>query len=104
MDNYKPLKLIKIEVPEELTSLAGYDYGRLLSTKQVLSELECDNDEKVVVVFPDKISRAATSFVGGFISGVSSKVKGEDFSRRIVVEGSESLKSCFFYFCTNYFG
>ena len=79
---------IIIDLPKDLTSLAGNSFGR-----EIFDDFIDINtlSKKTILVFPDNIERVAIGFVQGFIS----KVGPENFKKLFELEGNPKFIKSF---------
>ena len=58
--------IIKLELDENATRLAGNPYGREIYRKQVKDKIDINNIN--TIEFPERIKKVASSFVQGFFT------------------------------------
>ena len=64
---------IKLKFENTTTRLAGNPYGKEIYDSQVKGKYE-DFSEPLIIVFPDNITKVASSFVQGFFSDLVEKI------------------------------
>ena len=74
-------KKVKIDLPNELTALAGNEYGREIFDTFVEPKM---NYGKIVVEFPENIRMVAIGFVQGFIY----KLGVQGFKEKVEIKGN----------------
>lgn len=83
-------KIIELNFDKELKSLAGNPYGREIFETEIEPYLE--NNNKLIVKFPEHIERVAAGFVQGF----ACKLGVEKFKNKIEIIGSCSFVKNFY--------
>ncbi len=86
--------VVKLNFKENLTMLAGYEYGAQVYSQQATS---LDFSKKFTVVFPDTVIGVASSFIQGFFayakksvglnvlkSNINIKSRSEELSDKII--------------------
>lgn len=82
-----------VDVPEELTHLAGHQYG-----KTVFNSIkgQMDYDNPITFVFPGRITHIATSFIQGFFEEIMNHWCAYDLQTKMyVISGIQDLKQIF---------
>ena len=82
-----------IDVSEDLTHLAGHQYGR-----NVFNSIQSsfNYDEPITIVFPGRITHIATSFIQGFFEEIMNHWSVLDLENKMfVISGINNLKQIF---------
>lgn len=85
MDNKVVLTLDKA-----VTRLAGYSYGKEIYNEQVKGKL--DFSQKAYIEFPDRVIKAASSFVQGFFEEIIKCVGIDGINSTVILLCGEDLK------------
>lgn len=85
MDNKVVLTLDKT-----ITRLAGYSYGKEVYNEQVKGKL--DFSQKAYIEFPDRIIKAASSFVQGFFEDIVKCVGIDGIDSTVILLCDDNLK------------
>ena len=72
---------IKLNIQRDFTKLAGNKYGKVIYQTQVRDIINLD--EEVIIIIPEQIDRAASSFVQGFFDDIIKKIGIEGVKSRI---------------------
>ena len=85
---------IELSFEKSMTRLAGFPFGKVTYDNQVKSLVPDINavDEKICIVFPSQIEKAASSFVQGFFSEMINTIGYDEIEKRFDIESaSEKL-------------
>lgn len=81
---------VELSFDKTLVSLAGYKYGKETYEQQVKGRVL--EEEVIEIIFPDNITRAASSFVQGFFSEWMEKYTLEEIPEKIhIITTNKSL-------------
>ena len=82
-----------IDLPKELTHLAGHQYGKTVFDS---IKAQMDYDKPITFVFPGRITHVATSFIQGFFEEIMNHWCYYDLETKMfVVSGISNLKKIF---------
>ena len=71
-----------------MTRLAGYDFGKETFEMQVKNKV--DMSKPIILVFPDNISKLASSFIQGFFGEWVEQIGIAGIEKNVIVESSNS--------------
>mgnify|MGYP000980436476 CR=1 FL=1 len=69
------MKIIRLEILEELTHLAGNEFGRFICSNQILPFIN-ENDKEIVIELPNHIEGVSIGFIQGLKSILDLNSKG----------------------------
>lgn len=68
---------------KSLTCIAGFEYGEEIFNKQIKEKISYS--EKIIVVFPDRIVRVASSFVQGLFKEIIDNIGYDGVDQRVTI-------------------
>lgn len=80
--------MFKLDLDKSVTRLAGYEYGKSIFEKQVKGEI--DYSSNIIFVFPDNISKLASSFIQGFFGEIVNKIGIAGIENNVIIESSNA--------------
>lgn len=78
---------IKLKFENTTTRLAGNPYGKEIYDSQVKGKYE-DFSEPLIIVFPDNITKVASSFVQGFFTFLVSEIGYSGVFEKVTIKSS----------------
>lgn len=78
---------IELDFPKALTRPTGNPYGREIFNNQVANLI--NYDEMNIIVFPEHIIRASSSFVQGFFSDIIKHIGYEGLKDHIIIDSKK---------------
>lgn len=86
--------IIELDFEKDLTRLAGYPFGVRVYEEQVKNNI-VNFDDKIIIKFPERIEKIASSFTQGFFSNIVSQIGygGVEEKVEIITRSKELSKS-----------
>lgn len=79
------INTIKLSFPEDLTCLAGFQYGQKIYKEQVKHKV--DIESKNILIFPSNIELIACGFIGGLFASLIDSFGGNNTLRIFDIYG-----------------
>ncbi|RHS23354.1 DUF4325 domain-containing protein [Clostridium sp. AF12-19] len=77
---------IELVLDKTVTRLAGYELGKKIFNEQVKEKI--NYNEKTIIVFPNNITKLASSFIQGFFGEMVEKIGIAGIEKQIIIESS----------------
>ncbi|SFQ38053.1 hypothetical protein SAMN02910358_01827 [Lachnospiraceae bacterium XBB1006] len=80
----------ELHFEKAMTCIAGYDYGIEIFTTQIKDKISYT--EPIIIIFPDRIIKVASSFVQGLFKEIIDNIGYEGVDRNVtIISGNEKL-------------
>ncbi|CAH1856501.1 STAS-like domain-containing protein [Convivina intestini] len=80
------MKKIELSFDSSLRGLVGFSYGKENFKEQVENQVNSNFDEEIEIIFPDNITRIASSFTQGFFNKLISTYGYYDVIKHVTVK------------------